>query len=752
MHKNHALRRIGVSAFLTTHIEWVAMLCGVYGLLFLFFSMDRLAWNPWLACAAAAITEFVLWRANRSENRLPIRALLVGVPLLLALLAWQNEELQVQLRFMVVNFPASGGYAIDATGAMIWLAVALAYVFFWLEGLARVHWPLLLFTAALLPVCPVVGIYPGLASVFFLLIFQVTGWGLRGTARFRRQPASERRRAGSRGRQIALASLGGLAVAFVLSWLVVGWGSESFYSVSYQAEGAVRQALQRNMGDLNNPNTGVINRGNLYPIGKEQLKLSSAEVPSETLYLKGFSGGDYEGGVWQEADEQAIFDSVSFKFSGSWIGSWVDEMWDDLYFAINTVSMLQVPAHLTIQYQSAELPEDTEQRYRPYYSTFASAVSFVPENGYHVSYYTWDDMQIDWGNVHDELGFSLTLDDYHTIALSYANEAVDVYTQVPLDSVPNLVQHCENNPLENLDEITAFILYTLQNDTAYTRTPGLTPANRDPVEYFLFQSKKGYCQHYASAAVLMYRMYGIPARYATGYAVSPDAFQAGGQSYEASVTDEDAHAWVEIFLENYGWTPVEVTPSGAGISGGYPGLDPDTLQSILLEQDWDMSVIEGSASGAQMTVRLPGTRGRTWLGVIPINRYTKALAVFLLALAVVGVYKVYRRVCLARLQRMDSRTLFGRLLQAIQFDGRLRGYVGSEADFAQQFAAALPAFSPEDVQQVLDIVNRAAFGHSRIPVSQTKIVRRFYFRVMQNLYVKLPWWKKIVFRYGKQFF
>ena len=197
---------------------------------------------------------------------------------------------------------------------------------------------------------------------------------------------------------------------------------------------------------------------------------------------------------------------------------------------------------------------------------------------------------------------------------------------------------------------------------------------------------------------------------------------------------------------------MEVTPSGAGISGGYPGLDPDTLQSILLEQDWDMSVIEGSASGAQMTVRLPGTRGRTWLGVIPINQYTKALAVFLLALVVVGVYKVYRRGCLARLQRMDSRTLFGRLLQAIQFDGRLRGYVGSEADFAQQFAAALPAFSPEDVQQVLDIVNRAAFGHSRIPVSQTKIVRRFYFRVMQNLYVKLPWWKKIVFRYGKQFF
>lgn len=752
MRKNHALRRIGVGAFLTTHIEWMVMLCGVYGLLFLFFSMDRLAWNPWLACAAAVITEFALWRANHSENRMPIRVLLIGVPLLLALFAWQNETLQVQLRFMVINFPASGGYVIDATGAMIWLAVALAYVFFWLEGLARVHWPLLLFTAALLPVCPLIGIYPGLLSVFFLLIFQVAGWGLRGAVRFRRQPASERQRTGGRGRQIALASLGGLAVAFVVSWLVVGWASESFYSVSYQAEGAVRQALQRNMGDLNNPNTGVINRGNLYPIGKEELRISSDEVSSETLYLKGFSGGDYDGGVWQEADDQVIFDSVKSNLGDVYHG-WNNKMWGSMYFLANLCSESRdaplQEQRIGIQYINSELPDDVEQCYRPYYSQIDTKTNANLENGYYVLYYPWKEMQIDWSEADEKYSDSF---DFHAIRQAYSEEVEDTYIQVPLDSVPNLVQHCENNPLESLDKITAFILYTLQNDTAYTRTPGLTPANRDPVEYFLFQSKKGYCQHYASAAVLMYRMYGIPARYATGYAVSPDAFQAGGQSYEASVTDEDAHAWVEIFLDDYGWTPVEVTPSGAGISGGYPGLDLDTLQSILLEQDWDMSVIEGTASGAQMTVRLPGTRGRTWLGVIPINRYTKALAVFLLALAVVGVYKVYRRGCLARLQRMDSRTLFGRLLQAIQFDGRLRGYVGSEADFAQQFAAALPAFSPEDVKQVLDIVNRAAFGHSRIPVSQTKIVRRFYFRVMQNLYVKLPWWKKIVFRYGKQFF
>ena len=119
--------------------------------------------------------------------------------------------------------------------------------------------------------------------------------------------------------------------------------------------------------------------------------------------------------------------------------------------------------------------------------------------------------------------------------------------------------------MEDLEHITTFILYTLQSNASYTRTPGMFPFNEDPVEYFLFQGKEGYCQHFASAAVLMYRLYGVPARYATGYAVSPSAFQEQADgTYRAVVTDESAHAWPEIFIRDYGWTPVEVTPIMAG--------------------------------------------------------------------------------------------------------------------------------------------------------------------------------------------
>lgn len=134
---------------------------------------------------------------------------------------------------------------------------------------------------------------------------------------------------------------------------------------------------------------------------------------------------------------------------------------------------------------------------------------------------------------------------------------------------------CREHPASDLAEATSVILSVLENSTSYTLTPGSAPVNTDIVEYFLFDSREGYCVHYASAATLMYRLYGIPARYGAGYAVQPSDFvlQEDG-TWVAEVTDESAHAWTEIFLEDYGWTPVEVTPASDGsMLASYPGFD-----------------------------------------------------------------------------------------------------------------------------------------------------------------------------------
>lgn len=86
------------------------------------------------------------------------------------------------------------------------------------------------------------------------------------------------------------------------------------------------------------------------------------------------------------------------------------------------------------------------------------------------------------------------------------------------------------------------------------------PEGEDPVKWFLAGSQRGYCMHFASAAALLLRTVGVPTRYVSG-------FTAGLVDGETvNVPDYAAHAWVEIYLDGYGWYPVDVTPDYGNLS------------------------------------------------------------------------------------------------------------------------------------------------------------------------------------------
>jgi hypothetical protein len=93
------------------------------------------------------------------------------------------------------------------------------------------------------------------------------------------------------------------------------------------------------------------------------------------------------------------------------------------------------------------------------------------------------------------------------------------------------------------------------------------PAGRDPLEYFLFDLRQGYCDYYATAMATMLRVVGVPARAVSGYAEG--TFDPEKGLY--LVTERDAHTWVEVFFPEYGWIEFEPTagesslerPSGA---------------------------------------------------------------------------------------------------------------------------------------------------------------------------------------------
>jgi transglutaminase-like putative cysteine protease len=84
-----------------------------------------------------------------------------------------------------------------------------------------------------------------------------------------------------------------------------------------------------------------------------------------------------------------------------------------------------------------------------------------------------------------------------------------------------------------------------------------TPRNRDFVDYFLFDLKEGYCSYYASSMAVLARCAGLPARYVEGYMLPPEPVKDSPTTY--IVTNMQAHAWVEIYFEGYGWLPFEPT-------------------------------------------------------------------------------------------------------------------------------------------------------------------------------------------------
>lgn len=102
----------------------------------------------------------------------------------------------------------------------------------------------------------------------------------------------------------------------------------------------------------------------------------------------------------------------------------------------------------------------------------------------------------------------------------------------------------------------------------YTLTPGKYPSNVDFVLYFLEQSHRGYCVHFASAAAAMLQALDIPARYVTGYALQ---VQAGEWT---TVTDKNAHAWMEVYCQGVGWVMVEATAVLENGSGQGPQSTP----------------------------------------------------------------------------------------------------------------------------------------------------------------------------------
>ena len=152
----------------------------------------------------------------------------------------------------------------------------------------------------------------------------------------------------------------------------------------------------------------------------------------------------------------------------------------------------------------------------------------------------------------------------------YDQYALENYMDVPSDVRAVLKElGTQAGIRENSNTLIQDIAKYISTAADYDLDHPAFPPDEDLVIWFLTKSRSGICQHYASAATLMYRTYGIPARFVVGFVAEGKA----GQWVDADI--DTGHAWVEIYLQGTGWVPVEVTGGGGGqdgaggISGGF---------------------------------------------------------------------------------------------------------------------------------------------------------------------------------------
>ncbi|HKW56187.1 MAG TPA: DUF3488 and transglutaminase-like domain-containing protein [Candidatus Acidoferrum sp.] len=312
----------------------------------------------------------------------------------------------------------------------------------------------------------------------------------------------------------------------------------------------------------------------------------------------------------------------------------------------------------------------------------------------------------------------------------YPEEIRENYLQLPpLDPrIPELARQVTAGARTPFDKAAALQTY-LRTKFAYTLNLTGRPGS-DALAHFLFETRAGHCEYFASALAILLRTLGIPTREVNGFL--PGEYNDLGGDY--IVRESDAHSWVEVYFTNAGWITFDPTPPGAAGAGGLLTrlgqyldwfelswnewvINYDFMHQILLAQTLQRSTRNWTEAARAWTTRQE-QRGRQWIrssGKLLRALILVAVALFLLGWRSEAVAGMARRLWLSWLLRSPGapRTnpqlasrLYGELLHMLAKRGLARTETQTPLEFAEQVSAPLV----EAVREFTLSYTRARFG------------------------------------------
>ncbi len=513
---------------------------------------------------------------------------------------------------------------------------------------------------------------------------------------------------------------------------------------------------------------------------------------SQNVYLRTKEYNSYVGNAWENNDAYFLnYFNGSFNDMGNSeqpqniTSSLLKNLENELYLYdvdYNTYERLVKNWHISIKDFS-----DSGAAFAPYGAVFdegkmESDIMPVKKKGalYEYEVYTTDSLWnfcslfpmetifTHWDMISDQMP---TVQDavYYRLASNekeYAAFVRKAYTQVPDDLsgmlrryAPETVEYDYASQLEFASEIQQLFA----DNFSYTLAPGKVPQGMDGVDYFLNESRKGYCVYFASAATLIFRQAGIPARYVEGFVITPDMMRNASPDGTVNVTvrDDKAHAWTEIYIAGYGWIPIEVTPGY--YEGNVYAQQNETEQ--VTQEDTSDSAEETTTAPKQEETTAHGNHNRDTSGTALRREPEKVILMILDILVVIfGLITVYE---LSGSKKQDKihAVLYGkagmnnneRAILTWWYIEELLSFkkvhlpdnltVSEQKQFIKEH---LESFSNGNWSDKIDYIAKAYFGNEPLTVQEASDIRDMARRLRKEVYRSLGRIEKIKFKYIKK--
>lgn len=334
----------------------------------------------------------------------------------------------------------------------------------------------------------------------------------------------------------------------------------------------------------NNRDCGLTD-GKLTVAGRQErteesvLKVTMTEPAS--YYLRGFVGDSYQNNYWKPLEKEALYQNSDLFY-------WLHR---DGFFAQKQITDAAQAADMKTnenEIQIENLKASSKYLYLPYETdadTYFDASKIGDSGAYaaglkgmrNYSFQAAGNLIVQYQkigsrlqklkNTQDGKNVNAQAQTYLSDEAGYNAFVYQNYTQIPMEIEQYFAQKLGDYVIENGQSHFDYqaakqnILFYLGKSVKYSEETEPVDGDVDFILNFLEGSKKGYDVHYASAAVMLFRYYGIPARYAEGYLITKeDAKQMkAGEAYYIDGTH--AHAWAEYYQDGVGWLPFETTPS-----------------------------------------------------------------------------------------------------------------------------------------------------------------------------------------------